>query len=84
MRSSIRPDPENAQRNAQCICWKRWTGQKAICQEELSMNGYPQELVDEAVDYVKRYHYIDDTQVRGEIMLRFHQGQKSAARLKQI
>ena len=26
--------------------------------EKLRMNGYPQELVDEAVDYVKRYHYI--------------------------
>ena len=49
--------------------------------EKLRMNGYPQELVDEAVDYVKRYHYIDDRRY-AENYVRFHQGQKSAARLK--
>ena len=43
--------------------------------EKLRMNGYPQELVDEAVDYVKRYHYIDDRRY-AENYVRFHQGQK--------
>ena len=41
--------------------------------EKLRMNGYPQELVDEAVDYVKRYHYIDDRRY-AENYVRFHAG----------
>ncbi|MCI8390794.1 MAG: regulatory protein RecX [Roseburia sp.] len=28
--------------------------------EKLRQNGYPEECIGEAVDYVKRYHYIDD------------------------
>lgn len=49
--------------------------------EKLRLNGYPEKLIDEAVDYVKQYHYIDDLRYAGNYV-RFHQAEKSARRLK--
>lgn len=43
---------------------------------------YPQELVEDAVSYVKRYHYIDDRRY-AENYVRYHQQGKSRLRLKQ-
>lgn len=43
---------------------------------------YPQELVEDAIAYVKRYHYIDDRRY-AENYVRYHQQGKSRLRLKQ-
>lgn len=43
---------------------------------------YPSDLVEEAIDYVKRYHYIDDRRY-AENYIRYHQQGKSRLRLKQ-
>ena len=49
--------------------------------ENLRLNGYPEKLIDDAVEYVKRYHYIDDLRY-AENYIRFHQDRKSAQGLK--
>lgn len=49
--------------------------------EKLRLNGYPEKLIDDAVEYVKRYHYIDDLRY-AENYIRFHQDRKSAQGLK--
>lgn len=48
---------------------------------KLDENGYPQEAVDAAVDYVKSYHYIDDERY-ARTFVRIHQNSKSKQRLK--
>ncbi|MGN0482597.1 MAG: regulatory protein RecX [Lachnospiraceae bacterium] len=50
--------------------------------EKLKATGYPQETIDLAVEYVKRYHYIDDERYACSY-IRFRQEQKSRQRLKQ-
>lgn len=48
---------------------------------KLEENGYPQEIVECAVDYVKAYHYIDDFRY-ASAYIRYRQGQKSRLQLK--
>ena len=48
---------------------------------KLKENGYPPEAVEEAITYVKSYHYIDDERYASNYV-RFHQGQKSRQRIK--
>ncbi len=48
---------------------------------KLEENGYPQELVEEAVAYVKSYHYIDDERY-ARTYVRLNQERKSAGRIK--
>ncbi|MBO5302492.1 MAG: regulatory protein RecX [Lachnospiraceae bacterium] len=49
--------------------------------EKLLQNAYPQEAVEEAVSYVKRYHYLDDVRY-AHTYVRYHQEKKSRMRLK--
>lgn len=49
--------------------------------QKLEENGYPQEIVECAVDYVKAYHYIDDFRY-ASAYIRYRQGQKSRLQLK--
>lgn len=49
--------------------------------DKLIQSGYPNSLVEEAVTYVKRYHYIDDFRY-AENYIRCYQGKKSAGKLK--
>ncbi len=49
--------------------------------KKLEENGYPQEVVESAVDYVKSYHYIDDFRY-ASAYVRCRQGQKSRLQLK--
>lgn len=49
--------------------------------EKLRQNGYPDICIEEAIAYVKSYHYIDDTRY-AETYVRFHQQKKSRQRLK--
>lgn len=48
---------------------------------KLLENGYPQGLVEEAVTYVKSYHYIDDERY-ARTFVRLNQERKSAGRMK--
>lgn len=50
-------------------------------QKKLSESGYPQELVEEAIAYVKSYHYIDDERY-AKTYVRLNQEKKSAGRMK--
>lgn len=49
--------------------------------DKLLQNGYPLPLVEEAIAYVKRYHYIDDFRY-AENYIRCYQEKKSAGKLK--
>lgn len=49
--------------------------------EKLRQNGYPDVCIEEAIAYVKSYHYIDDARY-AENYVRFHQQKKSRQRLK--
>lgn len=48
---------------------------------KLSESGYPDELVNEAVAYVKSYHYIDDERY-ARTFVRLHQERKSMGRMR--
>lgn len=49
--------------------------------EKLLINSYPPEAIEDAIDYVKRYHYLDDERYAKTFIL-FHQEKRSRARLK--
>lgn len=49
--------------------------------EKLKQNAYPQEAIEEAVAYVKGYHYLDDARY-ARTFIRFHQERRSRMRLK--
>lgn len=50
--------------------------------DKLRENEYPKELIDEAVAYVKRYHYIDDMRY-AKNYISYHQTGRSRARIRQ-
>ena len=50
--------------------------------EKLVQCGYPKEAVEDAVSYVKQYHYLDDGRY-ARIYIRYHQKDRSRARLEQ-
>ncbi len=49
--------------------------------EKLRQNGYPEVCIEEALTYVKEYHYVDDYRYAGAY-IRCHQGKKSRQRLR--
>lgn len=49
--------------------------------EKLLQSAYPNEAVEEAVDYVKSYHYIDDERY-ARTFIRYHQKDRSRRRLE--
>lgn len=49
--------------------------------QKLRESHYPEELIDEAVDYVKSFHYIDDFRY-ASAYIRYHQSEKSRLQLK--
>lgn len=49
--------------------------------DKLRQNGYPEACVQNAVDYVKSFHYIDDLRY-ARTYVRYHQQKKSRQRLK--
>ncbi len=49
--------------------------------EKLRLSDYPEEAVEDAVAYVKRYHYLDDARY-ARTFIRFHQGERSRKRLE--
>ncbi len=55
---------------------------EAQLRRKLKEGHYPDFLIDEAVDYVKSYHYIDDLRYASSY-IRFHQQQKSRRELRQ-
>ena len=48
---------------------------------KLKENGYPEEVVECALDYVKSYHYVDDFRYASSY-IRYHQTQKSRMQMK--
>lgn len=50
--------------------------------DKLKQNGYPQEVIEEAVAYVKKYHYIDDLRYACNY-IRYQKEKKSRQRLRQ-
>ena len=48
--------------------------------QKLSMGGYPQEALEEAISYVKSYHYIDDRQYAMDY-IEYHQESKTKQKL---
>lgn len=57
--------------------------ERTECQlrEMLLQSAYPSEAVEDAVSYVKKYHYLDDERY-ARTFIRFHQDKRSKARLK--
>lgn len=49
--------------------------------EKLRKDGHPDEVIDCAVDYVKSYHYIDDSRYAG-VYVQSMKGKKSAQRIR--
>lgn len=49
--------------------------------EKLKKNGYPDECVEDALLYVKKYHYIDDFRYASHY-IKYHQQKKSRQKLK--
>lgn len=49
--------------------------------EKLRQNSYPQEAIEDAIEYVKRYHYVDDLRYAKTFVL-YHQEKRSRLRLK--
>lgn len=49
--------------------------------EKLAQNDYPQEAIEEAVAYVKSYHYLDDARY-ARTFIRYHQEERSRMRLE--
>lgn len=49
--------------------------------EKLLQSGYPPEAVEDAIAYVKRYHYLDDARY-ARTFIQFHQGERSRKRLE--
>lgn len=49
--------------------------------EKLMQNMYPPEAIEDAVSYVKRYHYLDDERY-ARTFIRFHQEKRSRRRLR--
>ncbi|MCD7954666.1 MAG: recombination regulator RecX [Lachnospiraceae bacterium] len=50
--------------------------------EKLRQSGYPEEIIDDAVGYVKNYHYIDDLRY-AQNYLEVHSAAKSLRQMKQ-
>lgn len=49
--------------------------------EKLLQNAYPTEAVEDAISYLKRYHYLDDERY-ARTFIRYHQEKRSKMRLK--
>ncbi len=50
--------------------------------EKLAQSGYPGEAIEDAVAYVRRYHYLDDARY-ARTFIRYHQEKSSRQRLEQ-
>lgn len=50
--------------------------------DKLQQNGYPLECIEQAVSYVKSYHYVDDYRY-ASVYIRYHQEQESRQKLTQ-
>lgn len=50
--------------------------------DKLRESEYPTELIEEAIDYVKRYHYVDDMRY-AKNYISYHQEGRSRARIRQ-
>lgn len=57
--------------------------EKTECQlrDKLRQNSYPRESIEDAIAYVKRYHYVDDERYAKTFIL-YHQEKRSRLRLK--
>lgn len=69
-----------AKKRAMFLLEKMDRTEKQLC-DKLMQNGYPEECVTAAVDYVKQYHYIDDLRYAKQYV-RYQQQKKSRQRLK--
>ncbi len=50
--------------------------------DKLQQNGYPQSCVEQALEYVKSYHYVDDYRYAA-VYIRYHQEKESRQKLTQ-
>ena len=50
--------------------------------DKLAQNGYPTQCIDQAIDYVKFYHYVDDYRY-ATVYIRYHQEKESRQKLTQ-
>lgn len=50
--------------------------------DKLRQNGYPERCIEQAIDYVKSYHYIDDYRY-ATVYIRYHQEKESRQKLMQ-
>lgn len=50
--------------------------------DKLKQNGYPEQCIERAIDYVKSYHYVDDYRYAA-VYIRYHQEKESRQKLMQ-
>lgn len=50
--------------------------------DKLAQNGYPEQCISQAIDYVKSYHYVDDYRY-ATVYIRYHQEKESRQKLTQ-
>lgn len=50
--------------------------------DKLKQNGYPERCIEQAIDYVKSYHYVDDYRYAA-VYIRYHQEKESRQKLMQ-
>ncbi len=50
--------------------------------DKLKQNGYPERCIEQAMDYVKSYHYVDDYRY-ATVYIRYHQEKESRQKLMQ-
>ena len=50
--------------------------------DKLQQNGYPSQCIEQAIDYVKSYHYVDDYRY-ATVYIRYHQEKESRQKLTQ-
>lgn len=72
--------PKRAKLRCMNLLQKREYTEKQL-RDKLSQGGYSEEIADEALDYVKRFHYVDDARY-AESYIRCHLPDKSRQRIK--
>lgn len=72
--------PKRAKLRCMNLLQKREYTEKQL-RDKLTLGGYPEEITDEAIAYVKSFHYIDDARY-AESYIRCHLADKSRQRIR--
>ena len=73
--------PKRAKLRAMNLLKQRSYSEYALT-EKLRQGGYPEQVIDEALDYVKSFHYIDDRQYAFDY-IEYNKENKSSTRIRQ-